>query len=934
MLPTAGMFTYAVAYLLGVLYVQQLPDLPDQWLMAAVLLCLFAILLSIRLLSSPDRQNADASAIISCSHESAELYSSLSCQLAVLASYTPWRYITLIILYILLINIGITHSSLVGKSVIKYQLADQLAGKDIVVTGKVISVPVLSKPDFASNTVKHVQRFVFDIDSMEWPRSATRPSQQNPETFPQRIRLSWHNGYVRTGEYWRIKVRLKPPHGFMNPGGFDYEAWLFQQGIHATGYVRKSGENRMLSGHDSGVSKLDLLGDISVNRFREKVAQRIDSLTLSHDNIGDSLSGFALIKALAIGDKSSISPSQWQTLANTGTSHLMAISGLHISLASLFAYLLLRYSLPVWLMKRIPSQHIALLGGLFVALLYAAVAGFAVPTQRAFIMLSVLVIMTLVQRNTRPVDSLGMAAFIVLLIDPLAVLSAGFWFSFSAVAVIFISLTGATGSRQAVTEKNKPEELAFVDKAANDVLLRVKSAFVRVPLQWIRLQLLISVLLLPLSLFMFQQGSLVSPLANLLLIPYVSFLVVPLILLALIVLPFESLFPGFWLSDMLFVLAAGLLDFIWPYLLYLSDLPFALWVNGSVGIGTMLMTTMAMLAVYYSKRIADVLSARFSADAKIFRITIIFLFTAVFLILLNPETGLSLESDKLDSGDYRVVMLDVGQGSASVIETKNHVVVFDAGARFSDRLDAGKSVVIPYLRSQAIDKVDRLIISHGDADHIGGAEAILSGYPETELFGQDIARLLDADNSSSGPMADNEKICTAGQRWEWDEVLFQILSPDLPGEDDTKLPSSIPASIKRNNRSCVLRVSSQAGSVLFTGDIEKRVERTLVEKYASTAASLLASDILMVPHHGSNTSSSRSFIEAVDPEIALISVGYKNRYRLPSKKVVARYQRHGAELYDSAASGAVSITLRGGGIKNVTRFRHQARRYWHHIMPM
>jgi competence protein ComEC len=277
-------------------------------------------------------------------------------------------------------------------------------------------------------------------------------------------------------------------------------------------------------------------------------------------------------------------------------------------------------------------------------------------------------------------------------------------------------------------------------------------------------------------------------------------------------------------------------------------------------------------------------------------------------------------------------MLDVGQGAASVIETKNHVVVFDTGARFSDRLDTGKSVVIPYLRAQAIDKVDRLIISHGDADHIGGAEAILNGYPETELFGQDISRLTAGD-SSPAPIANNERICTAGQRWVWDEVVFQILSPGISDEVDTKVPASKPGSIKRNNRSCVLRVSSRAGSVLFTGDIEKGVERTLVEKYASTSATLLAADILMVPHHGSNTSSSRSFIEAVNPEIALISVGYKNRYRLPSRKVVARYQRHGAELYDSAASGAVSITLREGGVMDVTRFRHQARRYWHHIIP-
>ena len=934
------MFTYAVAYLLGVLYVQQLSDLPDQILMAAILLCLCLLLLIVQLLSpawqssSLHRRYRCASANPYSAQEAADPYPVFSCWFAVLARHASYRYITLAIVHILLIYMGIQYSSLVGESGIQFQLADDLAGKDIVVSGKVTSVPVLSKPGFGSDTVNHVQRFIFEIDSVEWPRSTARQSQPAAEKFPQRVRLSWHNGHARAGEDWRIKVRLKPPHGFMNPGGFDYEAWLFQQGIHATGYVRESAENQKLYEDDSDVSRPFLFGDLSVNRFREKVAQRIDALTPAAAHLADTVSSFALIKALAIGEKSSIASSQWQTLANTGTSHLMAISGLHISLASLFAYLLLRYSLPVWLMKRIPSQHIALMGGLSVALLYASVAGFAVPTQRAFIMLCVLVMMMLLRRNTRPVDSLGLAAFVVLLIDPLAVLSAGFWFSFSAVAVIFISLTDGD---QINTEKFEQDDRRFNEEASHSRYQRIKSAVVNVSLKWIRLQLMISIMLLPLSLYMFQQGSLVSPIANLLLIPYVSFLVVPVVLLALIAVPLDSLVSSFSVSDMLFLLAAYLLDMIWPYLRYLADLPFALWINGGVGLGTVLMATMAMLVIYYSKTIADMLSARFPADVRIFdprisRLVTVLLFSPGVLMLLGTESHLSSESDSLQTGEFRVVMLDVGQGSASVIETKHHVVIFDTGARFSDRLDAGKSVVIPYLRTRSIDKVDRLIISHGDADHIGGARAILADYPETPLFGQDIARLY-TDNSSVGEVMD-ENICIAGQRWVLDEVVFQVLSPERPAEDDVKPPASKSASIKRNNRSCVLRVSSRSGSVLFTGDIEKRVERTLVEKYASTSSSLLSSDILMVPHHGSNTSSSRSFIEAVDPKIALISVGYMNRYRLPSKQVVARYQRHGIALYDTAASGAVSITLTEDGTMDVIRFRQQARRYWHHIIPM
>ena len=586
MLQRAGMCTYAVAYLLGVLYVQQLSVLPDMKLLSAVLLCMIILQMIIYLLPPLKHRSHTVPAITTAAHP----------LFAAFASHAAKRYITLTIFHIIMINIGIMFSSYVGYSVIKHRLPDDLAGVDIVVTGKVVSVPVRSSSYFKSKEAVHVQRFLFDVSSFDvagpgHTESAQHYADANVEGFPRHIRLSWHNGTVRAGEYWRMKVRLKPPHGFMNPGGFDYEAWLFQQGIHATGYVRNSDDNKQLvaliTEHSMG-----LIGGLSVNRLRENISQRLDVLAVEAGV--EYSSAFALVKALAIGDKSSISSSQWQTLTNTGTSHLMAISGLHISLASLFAYLLIRYSLPVWLMKRMPSQHIALLGGLLVALLYASIAGFAVPTQRAFIMLTVLVVMTLLRRNTRPVDTLGMALFVVLLLDPLAVLSAGFWFSFAAVAVIFISLSDASGSGCTGID-NRQEEGQLDDKATNGVLVRAISAFSNTLIKWlskwIRLQLLISVLLLPLSLFMFQQASLVSPLANLLLIPYVSFLVVPLILLALITMPFETIFSSHFLSDWLFIFAAGLLDLVWPSLSYLSELPFALWVNGSVGIGSLLMVT-------------------------------------------------------------------------------------------------------------------------------------------------------------------------------------------------------------------------------------------------------------------------------------------------------------------------------------------------------
>jgi competence protein ComEC len=265
----------------------------------------------------------------------------------------------------------------------------------------------------------------------------------------------------------------------------------------------------------------------------------------------------------------------------------------------------------------------------------------------------------------------------------------------------------------------------------------------------------------------------------------------------------------------------------------------------------------------------------------------------------------------LVAGDFQLSVLDVGQGSAAVIQTQNHVMVFDAGAKFSDRLNAGSGVVIPYLRSQGITELDRLIISHGDADHIGGAQALLDEYPGVFLIGQDIESLR----------AGRKQACTAGLKWRWDGVDFVFLSPDEEIISLTKKG-------KRNNHSCVLQVKARSGSVLLTGDIEKNIERKLVRKYHRQ----LASDILLVPHHGSNTSSSIAFIRAVNPKISFISVGYKNRYRLPSYKITARYETQGHGFLQTDRSGAIIIRFQQETAWNVVKYREHAARYWHHVL--
>jgi len=864
----AGVGVYASAFLLGVLSVQQLPVLPTDSVLAVmiVIACLCSAILV--------KKNA--------------------------RNATPFTsYLTLSLYCILLFLFGFILSSVFAEKRLSLRLDNALVGQNIIIKGYVSSIPV---------TINQVQRFEFNIDShyLHTETVDASLSAVSYQKFPKKIRLSWYYGpVVKAGERWQFQVRLKPPHGFMNPGGFDYEAWLFQHGIDATGYVRKSTQNERLSPASS-----------SILQIREQLGRVIDEAA-SKSHAHSASQAFALLKALAIGDKSSITSQQWRVLSHTGTSHLMAISGLHIGLASLFAYFLVRRLVPVFIIKRLPAQHLALFAGLLLAFLYALIAGFSIATQRAMIMLAVLTFMLLIRRNHRPADALGFALFLVLLIDPLAVMSAGFWFSFSAVAVIFISLMSTRSEMDATDiegQRNNadPGITGFNITALYGHISHIGQSFLRLLKQWLSLQLMISLFLMPLSLFMFQQVSLVSPLANLLLIPYVSFLVVPVVLLAII---FSFIFSP--AAEMLFTLAAALLDFIWPLLSYLSDLPYALWVRGDVDILSLLAATVIMLLLYYARDVCSYFMSKVSCLSGVSKATenrmfgCFRLLLSLLLLSLIFQPLLFGNHQGFNQAEYQLSVLDVGQGSAAVLLTKNHALVFDAGAKFSDRLNAGSGVVIPYLRTQNIRQLDHLIISHGDADHIGGAQAIIDEYPQVRVIGQDVEKLV----------AEHKQVCIAGMKWQWDGVDFEFLSPN-PRQ------LTISASNARNNHSCVLKVSSIYGSILFTGDIEKKTEKQLLRNHRQQ----LAADVLLVPHHGSLSSSSQDFLDQVNPEISVISVGYKNRYRLPNKRVLARYEKLDRQLLQTSNSGAITITVLTETKFKIEEYRHQVGKYWHHIV--
>ena len=694
------------------------------------------------------------------------------------------------------------------------RLSVNLEGRDLVLQGVVDSIP---------RSTVHGSRFVFVVESSG--KIATT------DQVPSRIQLSLYRSALRPaiGERWRFTVRLKRPHGFQNPGGFDYEAYLFQRGIGAKGYVRH--------GNKLGQADHYLLG-----RLRNRVADRF------RDNLSDNR--FAgVVTALAVGSRNDISAEQWEVFRATGTSHLMAISGLHIGMVAAIGFFLFRWlwSLPGTTVLTLPAPFAGAIGAVLFGTLYSAMAGFSVPTQRALVMLVVVMTALVLMRKVMPATLIGSALFAVLAFDPLATLSPGFWLSFLAVSAIAIASRSMSPGTSRVV-------------------------------QLVRIQLLLPLALLPATIMFFQSASLAAPIANVLAVPLFTIAVVPLTLLAALT---SELMPAAITSGLL-ALATSILDALWFCLAWLANVLPQLRVSSSFPAIAIAMTGAAYFLVSPASR------ARWIGV-----LGIVPLFYWPF-------------GNRLQSGEVSVAMLDVGQGLAVVVRTRSHTLVYDTGPRFGPQFDTGSAVVAPYLRYSGTTSVDQLVVSHGDNDHIGGAESLIQQIPVRQV-------------STSVPerLADHEQIvrrCQSNQRWEWDGVQFKMLSP----------PAS--SMIHGNNGSCVLHIAGRYGSILLPGDIERKQEAWLVNQYGNE----LSANLLVAPHHGSRTSSSRDFIEAIRPRLTLFPVGYLNRYRHPDEKVVQRYQATGSDIMVTPSAGAVQVTYTRRG-QSVSCWRQENRRFWFHL---
>jgi competence protein ComEC len=699
------------------------------------------------------------------------------------------------------------------------ELPGSLEGIDIQITGVVSGLP---------QELERGLRFGFDVE-------------QALPGVPPHISLAWYRGRdeaedeslrvpVRAGERWRFTVRLKRPHGNMNPHGFDYEAWLFERGIRATGYVRPKAQAERL---DARVWR----PGYAVEMLREAIRDRFRAALPEAPYAG-------ILIALAIGDQQAIAPDLWQAFGRTGITHLMSISGLHVTMLAGLAYALVNW---LWrrsprLPLRLPAQHAAALGGLLAAFAYCLLAGFAVPAQRTLYMLGVVAVAHLSAREVSASRVLALALLLVLLLDPWAVLAAGFWLSFGAVGLLFFIGGGRLGPAHWLVE-------------------------------WSRAQWAVTLGMLPALLALFQQFSLVSPLANALAIPLVSFLITPLAIAGCLPLLDPLLALAHWIT------AGMMLAVDW-----MAALPLAVWQQSA------------------PPGWAVVLALAGGAWSLLPRG-----FPSRWLGLLAFLPLLTIEAPRPAAGNAAITVLDVGQGLAIHVQTASHDLLFDAGPAFSSDADSGNRIIAPYLRAMGVRRLDTLVISHADKDHEGGAASVLAALPAAML-----KTSLPFEHPLSAQPVRHE-LCIDGDGWEWDGVRFEMLHPT--GE---------PVSRKSNDLSCVLRVMAGGRTVLLTSDIEAVSEQALLTRYDKR----LAADVMTVPHHGSRTSSTPEFIAAVGARDVIFPVGYRNRFGHPKDDVVARYVASGARLHRSDAHGAIRVDLAPEGI-GIRHQRAESRRYWH-----
>ncbi|MBN8896100.1 MAG: DNA internalization-related competence protein ComEC/Rec2 [Rhodanobacter sp.] len=708
--------------------------------------------------------------------------------------------------------LGVAWALWCGTQAMQARLPRALEGRDVLVVGSLDGLP-LARTD--------ASRFTLRVESAQL--------DGRPLALHGLLTVSWYEGAppLAPCTRWRLLLRLKRPRALLDPGSTDSERSALERGIVATGYVREDEGNRRLPGPRWCV-------DGTRAAIARGIAARVHD---PHDA--------ALLRAFAVGDTRGLDQQDWAVARANGVSHLIAISGFHVGVAAVFgvwlAWLVYAWWPPAAL--RLPRPQAQAAAALLFAVVYSALAGFGLPTVRTLLMIAVVALARCSRRGSSGAQSLALAMIAILLADPLAVLAPGFWLSFVGVAFLILCLQAqGRGWR------------AFLHELSAG-------------------QLLMTVALLPLTLWFFGQASLVGALSNLVAVPMVSFVIVPCALFGMLLLllcpPLAA--PVLWL-------AARIVHAQWWLFERMATWPGAHWYLPAVQLHALLLAVVGALWMFMPRGVP-----------------LRWLGAVLFLPLLLPPRSTPAD------GAFRLWVLDVGQGLAVLVRTHDHLLVYDTGARYPSGFDLGEAVVLPSIHALGLSRVDTLMISHGDNDHAGGAQTVAEAFPQARRLAGEPARMRV-------PMQQ----CAAGQAWQWDGVRFRVLSP-APGGGD-----------RDNDSSCVLLVEGRGGRVLLPGDISSKAEPAV-----AAAVGAGPPPVLVVPHHGSKTSSGAAFIAALRPSLALVSAGWRNRFGHPRAEVLARYAEAGVPLFNTAVEGAVEVEFPADGTpRRQPGWRRQQPRYW------
>lgn len=708
----------------------------------------------------------------------------------------PWRSLCCAL------ALGLTHGSHAVSQAMAHRFEPLQA--DVSLQARVVEVQVFN--DRYTRLTLDVERF-----------SGLHPA-------PRRVRLGLYDSLpLQPGELWRLEARLRSPRGFANPGSPDQERALLAQGIDALGYVREPERAQRLS---SGRTSVWSNARTRLQKWRGLLAQPLIALGEQWPR------GSRFMRALVLGQRDALTAGDWQTLRQTGTTHLMVVSGLHLGLMAAFAIGLLRL-LGLWSRRRGLSALIAF----GVTLAYGLLTGLQLPAQRALVMVGIALLLGVLQRQTDGLLVLLVAAAVLLAFQPLAPLSAGFWLSFLAVAGLLLVFRGRTPAARA-----RPMRTA------------------------VRVQLAATLSLMAPLLLAFGEVPWLAPLVNLVHVPLIGFL-----------LP---------------VGAGGLL------LAQLNEGP-----------ATLLLKLVSHAMEYLVRGLEAIPDFSLTAVPASLEWGALAVFGGLLMLapVPLPARGLGLlllasilmpRNEVLALGHFRVHVFDVGQGLAAMVQTREHLLVVDAGPTFGPQQDAGGRIIVPALRRLGLGRPDRVLISHAHSDHRGGLRGLRQAFADVEVY-------------SATSLVGAHQACHAGQQWTWDGVQFRLLRPVLGQAEAPR---------HWNRHSCVLQVANQETSILFPGDIDHHVERRL-------AAQLGPQQLLVAPHHGSRSASAPVFVRRTKPDFVIVAAGWPSSFGHPHPDVVGRWLEVDAQVLITGREGMISWDSRRP--ERIGRARDGRQRYWH-----